>query len=107
MTRGFARRIFPRMATLAQLSAFRARLLVAKKDDDLAFHRILKVAMNVLELSVSDLAHTFDLSKPTIERWLTQKAYPHPDIRPSLYKWFGEKAKEAAEKKVAPADKAE
>lgn len=47
---------------------------------DLLFGSYIKVAM-AAGLTTRDIAHEFDVSVPTVERWVEGKNCPHPALR--------------------------
>lgn len=92
------------MATPNQILALRARLVAVSEHDDVAFRRILESAMKVLGLTIRDVSDAFEVSRPTVERWLAGTAVPHPMKIKAVYEAFKEKSRTMAAsiKKVAP-----
>lgn len=60
---------------------------MVSRSDNILFQRIM---VRCLELGIfqnsKDIAHEFDISMPTVERWLAGTNAPHPVMRGVVYK---------------------
>jgi len=52
------------------------------------FVEILKKALQELDFTKKDLIKKFDLSKPTVERWLRGETAPHEAMMPPIFDFF-------------------
>jgi DNA-binding XRE family transcriptional regulator len=50
-------------------------------EDDALFQSLLTYAQNMLELEDTELAKMLQVSRPTINRWVTGRTAPHPLAR--------------------------
>lgn len=70
------------------LNEYLAALKVASANDDKVFHSLLLEGIRLLNLTNKEIAHRFDVSRPTIERWRTGINAPHPAMRKAVYDWL-------------------
>jgi transcriptional regulator with XRE-family HTH domain len=75
------------MTTAAALQAV-ANQLTGKpsSEDDALFADLVREAMAALELSDSDLARQFGMSRPSVTRWRNGRTAPHPAMRAKVFK---------------------
>lgn len=87
------------MVELKELEALKTALRSADSQDTEMFHELLQRAMSLLNLGDKDLAHQFNVSRPTVSRWRTGKNAPHPAMRTPIYSWLAKKATKAISSK--------
>lgn len=56
--------------------------------NDKDFHEIVFGALSLGLVSERDLAHEFGASLSTVERWKTGQNWPHPKLRPPIYRYL-------------------
>lgn len=54
------------------------------------FSGVVAIALNEYALEITDIAHEFGVSKPTVERWAKGVSAPMPQLRPFVLEWIVE-----------------
>lgn len=67
------------------LNTYIAALQAADIRDDEAFRSLLNQGMECLGLFDKDIAHEFNVSRPTVTRWRNGTNAPHPLMRRPVY----------------------
>jgi len=80
---------FPWPKKLPPIQQLIKDIRIVNPRDDNAFHDIIQrsLAMGVDEKL---LRRKFSCDKPTVTRWKNGKNFPHPAMRPHVYKWLVE-----------------
>jgi DNA-binding transcriptional regulator YiaG len=65
----------------------------ADDSDGELFARLVAKGLRILEVSDSDLAKAFDMSRPTVQRWKEGEASPIPALRKHVYAYLKNLAK--------------
>jgi len=76
----------------AQLKAYIQSLKGADQKNDEVFHKIVEQGMDIMQLLDSDLAHEFNVSRPTVNRWRSGANAPHPALRKHVFAWLHKRA---------------
>ena len=53
--------------------------------DDKTFRRLLNDGMELADIEDADLAESVGASTPTVRRWRSGAAVPHPLLRPAIF----------------------
>lgn len=61
--------------------------------DDEAFMKLLGEGKVLFGLTDHEIATQFEVSRPSVTRWLNGRNAPHPVVRPVIYSWLRKKAK--------------
>jgi transcriptional regulator with XRE-family HTH domain len=64
----------------------RARSVDVRNDSD--FQDILRDARSVLEMSESQIADALSISRPTFNRWINGRSFPHIAMRTPAITWM-------------------
>lgn len=68
----------------------RDRIAGADLTDDEIFRTLLIDAQELLELSDRELGDAFQVSRPTVNRWIKGRNLPHNALRRPLFRWVQE-----------------
>jgi len=79
---------------VASLIEFEQALLSISSRDDQQFSWAVRTAVNLLQLSHLEIAEKFGISRPSVTRWINGKNFPHPALRPVIYRWLADQAAE-------------
>lgn len=79
------------------LESLKKELETASSDNDDQFTHLINTSMNVLPLSVSEMADLIGISLPGVRRWMRGITLPHPLVRPAVYRMLLKKIKEKEE----------
>jgi hypothetical protein len=82
---------------LVSLDEYKSMIESVNTDDLYEFHRIIILGFELLPISKEELRNRFDMSVPSLERWLTGASAPHPIMRKHVIKFFKDKLTNAAE----------
>lgn len=69
--------------------------------DDAAFHALLVRSVDLLMLKDREIAHEFEVSRPTVTRWRNGLNAPHPALRKHVFTWLRERAEYFAKRQTS------
>ena len=79
------------------------QLEAADPVDDVVFRSLVATALRAMPaITNQEIGETFDVSRPSAQRWREGRSLPHPAMRPHIYRWFIAKAKELLKKAGLP-----
>lgn len=74
----------------AQISELALELMKSSEDadklnDDQYFQEVFVASKVLFNLSDDQISNLFSISKPSIQRWITGKSSPHPNMRRHIF----------------------